>query len=273
MKAILIVCFAAITLMSIPLIIPPIHAEQIHYPIGEVAFLEGRATLHKGKNEKPVKQGDPIYLGNIIETHKDAKLLLLFIDDTRITLAENSELTVDEYVFDPYDSEENHGKFSVMKGAFYWVSGMLSKRKDPDVTIRNSFGSIGIRGTEFWAGEIQKGYGVIVNDGLVQFSGTWGATNLPKGASTFITKVNAIEGQSFWTPERMYQIKQQMAFKMAEELDKRLSHLSKKNIRKRHDYRGQMFPYKENPFRPKIMEEKEEDFFSDEFQDIQKKQK
>lgn len=271
MKTTLILCLATIILISATLIGPKINASTAHYPIGEVAFIEGSAAFHKGNNQRTAKQGDPIYMGSTLETNKSSKLIILFIDDTRITLSENTELTVDEFVFDPYDSEENQAKFSVLAGAFQWVSGMISKREDPDVEIRTTFGSIGIRGTSFWAGEIEDGYGVIVESGLVQFSGEWGSTELPAGASTYLTKAKSVDNSDFWTAKRQHQIKQQMTFKMSKELDKHLSKIVKGNIRKRHDYRGQMFPYKENPFRPKIIEPKDDDeFFSDEFKDYQK---
>lgn len=243
-----------------------------HYPIGEIAFLEGDALLHKGKNKKAIEQGDPVYLGNLIETQKDSKLLILFIDDTRITLAEESELMVDEFVFDPYDSSENTAEFSAVSGAFHWVSGMISKRDEPDVAINTSFGSIGIRGTEFWAGEIEKGYGIFVDDGLVSFAGDWGATELPAESSTYITKASASEDQDFWTDKRRTIAQNSVTFKMARELDQRLSEMVRENIRKRHDYRGQMFPYKENPFRPRpAPEEDNDDFFSDEFEKMKER--
>jgi len=247
-------------------------ASDPHYPIGQIAHLEGSAHMMKTDRKRTLKEGDPVFPGSIIKTAPDSKLLLLFIDDTRITLAENTELLIDEYVIDPYDSKENKAEFSVPQGAFYWVSGMVSKSEKPDVVIHNSHGSIGIRGTRFWAGEMGEGYGVIVDEGLVTFSGPWGSAELPKNASTFVTKANFTQSTDYWTPARKARAQKSVTFEMSKELNDKLKPLFRENIRKRHDYRGQMFPYKENPFRPRaIPEEEEDEFFSDEFKDMQQR--
>ena len=247
-------------------------ASNPHYPIGEIAFLEGEAFLHKGNNKKAIKQGDPVYLGTLIETKKDSKILILFIDDTRITLAEKSELTIDEFVFDPYDSNENTAEFSSIQGAFHWISGMISKRDEPDVTINTSFGSIGIRGTKSGAGEIEKGFGIFVDNGLISFAGDWGATELTAESSTYITKATASQNKEFWTDEQRTIAQNSVTFKMARELDQRLYEMMRENIRKRHDYRGQMFPFKENPFRPRPSSKEDNDnFFSEEFEKMKER--
>ncbi len=242
--------------------------ETIHYPIGQIAILEGQAYTANEENRRSLKEEDPVFLGSIIETGTDSKVIILFIDDTQITLGENAELLIDEYIFDPYDSNENKAEFNVTKGAFHWVSGMLSKREHPQVKIKTSAGSIGIRGTEFWAGDLEGGYGVFVDDGLVSFDGIWGSVEMPAGSGTFVkpTTPDFIPDSHYWTTERRKMAKIRTGMKLTD-LHYRLERLRRSNEQKRHDWRGKMFPHKPNPYMNLQRVEETDEFYTDEFED------
>ena len=65
-----------------------------------------------------------------------------------MTLGEDSELTIDEFVYDP---QTNDGKFvsKIKSGTIKIITGKISK-KDPDnLEIKIPTGAIGARGTEF----------------------------------------------------------------------------------------------------------------------------
>lgn len=245
--------------------------DKSFYPIGQIAALEGKAFYVRGEKRKKLKLQDPIYLNTVIETDPGGKALILFIDDTQLVLAEKTRLKIDEFVFDPYDPEENHGEFDVTKGAFHWLSGMLSKRDRPDVKITTSVGTIGIRGTEFWAGNVPGGYGVFVDSGLVNFDGAWGSADIPAGQNILIKDASSYTLQDeYWTAETRNAALLRTTFTKDEGLEKRLEELREGNIRKRHDYRGQIFPYKPNPLAPTIAPEDDE-FFSGEFIEMKDK--
>src|SRR5690606_10605176 len=106
--------------------------------------------------------------------------------NTEITLAENAQFTVDEYSYNPQDKAKNYATYSVMEGAFLYVSGLLAKKEIPDVTINVPQGSIGIRGTKFWGGAIDGAYGVIVGDGKVQVTTKGGSVSLTRGQGTHL---------------------------------------------------------------------------------------
>lgn len=261
-------CAAYLPLYMLFLLVflPPAQAQDsAYYPIGQIAKIEGDVFSQKGDNRKKVKTDDPVYLDTTIETGPNSLALILFIDDTQITLAENTELLIDEYVFDPYDSEENEADFEIMTGSFYWLGGMLSKRERPKVKVTTSVGSIGIRGTEFWGGNIEGGYGVFVNHGLVAFEGAWGSVDISADSGVFVTSPKDHKpNKEFWNGLRLAKAVKTVTFSNTDGLDQRLETLRRENIRKRHDYRGQMFPYKANPLQPGYLPE-EDEFFTDEF--------
>jgi hypothetical protein len=244
------------------------------YPIGEIAVLEGTAHYVRGDQKVEIKQGNPVFFQSSLETDPASKVLILFIDDTEITLGEDSALTIDEFIFDPYDSKENTGQFNFTKGVFLWTSGLISKRDEPDVTLNTPHGSIGIRGTQLWGGDTAKGYGVLVNEGLVDFSGGWGNVSIPAGKGVFLNEDNkAPQGPAAsWPRQTTEKAYSEVTFSGigADDLNKKLGQMKQANIQKRHDYRGRMFPYKENPFKAEPKEEKK-DFFTEEFEKLRNK--
>lgn len=78
-----------------------------------------------------------------IKTNTSGSLQLLFIDRTTLTVGPNSDIMIDEYVFDP---NKNAGKMtvSVSKGLMRFVGGQISH--NGEATVKTPPATIGIRG-------------------------------------------------------------------------------------------------------------------------------
>lgn len=149
--------------------------------IGTVVEVEGSATiLHDGKIS-PLSVDAPVYRNDMIETATGSKAMVLFVDDTEFTLGENSSLVIDEYVFDPEDENNRKGRFSALRGVFLFTSGLIEKRTPPDVEINTAYGTIGVRGTTVWGGDLDDQYGVFVQDGAVEIRNKQTPVRLGKG--------------------------------------------------------------------------------------------
>lgn len=247
--------------------------DREHYPIGQLVALEGRVFYAANENHTEMKLNDPVFLNTVVETGPASRALILFVDNTQITLGENAQVTIDEYVFDPYDPEENKGTFELSKGAFMWVSGLVSKRAEPQVKIKNKMGSIGIRGTEFWSGELDaERYGVFTFDGLVNWSVEKGAIDIPKNTGVILGPDKPDLEATEWKTKTIEAARESVAFHNQADIDDLLKTKTKDNIAKQHDYRGRMFPYKENPLEPRVPKKKQGDFFTDEFEQMRDKQ-
>lgn len=263
--------FAAVFFVFVLMIGLPFAAQaqsKSQYPIGEVVEIEGKSYYKSpAGDQKRIRPGDQIYMNSVIKTDPDSKILILFIDDTQLTLAEKTELVIDEYVFDPYDPGENEGKFLITGGAFRWVSGLITKSERPNVKIKTGVGSIGIRGTDFWAGHIDDGYGVAVEEGLVSFDGNWGELSNPAGDAAYIANDSEEPGDAHpWDAARKSRAFNKTTFVSAKYLHEHMQDLMRENIRKRHDYRARVFPYKPGP--SKGYRKTDEEFFTDEFLDM-----
>ena len=102
----------------------------------------------KNQNNEKLLNGSKIYYGDTIIVNKQSNAQLLFLDQTVITVGEESELTVDEFIYDP---ETNEGKFvsSINSGTVKVITGEISKNNPDNLEVNVTTGTIGARGTEF----------------------------------------------------------------------------------------------------------------------------
>ena len=131
------------------LLLPLICFAQDREQIGVVAALDGTLTLRYGSISRQVRAGEKLLFGDQIITDQNSKAQILLKDRTALTIAPNTELLIDEFVYDP-ESERNITS-RLLEGAVKVSSPRLlksikSKRK---LLIPNA--TVSIRGTEFLA--------------------------------------------------------------------------------------------------------------------------
>jgi len=199
---------ATIVLAFTLLIAPAAHAQRkiaVGSPIiGTILSVEGDAKVSsRTQDAHPATVNMMIRKGDIITTGNRARAYVMLIDNTELTLSENTQLDVSEYVFDEQDTSKNKAVYNIAKGAFLYVSGLVAKKENPDVTVNIPLGSIGIRGTKFWGGESEGVYGVVVGDGAVEVKTKAGAVKLAKGQGTNLRWNKAPEAPSVWSKTRL----------------------------------------------------------------------
>ncbi len=115
---------------------------------GVTAAVRGRVELaaRAGEVGRLVKSGEPVFLGNAIKSGPEAGLQLLLLDQTTFTIGPDSEITIDEFVYDPARGSGKVGA-SVAKGVFRFVTGKVAQNNPADMVVKLPVGTIGIRGT------------------------------------------------------------------------------------------------------------------------------
>ena len=108
---------------------------------GEVALL--RPQVGVGRQ---VVSGESIFLQDAIQSGSRSGMQILLLDETVFTIGPDSELVVDEFVYDP---KTGAGKVSaqVTKGVFRFVTGRVAKQQPSDMNVKLPSGTIGVRGT------------------------------------------------------------------------------------------------------------------------------
>ena len=115
---------------------------------GVSAAVKGEIDLApvSGEATHQTASGEDIYLGDGITSHDDAGMQLMLLDETVFTIGANTEMTIDEFVYDPATGA-GAVTASVAKGVFRFVTGNIAQGDPEDMTVNLPVGTIGIRGT------------------------------------------------------------------------------------------------------------------------------
>ena len=115
--------------------------------IGVIGFVIGNAFNQDGKK---LNVGDPIFFGDTIKTDEGGKSQIMFVDQTVMTIGSNTELVVDEFVYDPQNTD---GKLlsTIKSGSVKILTGKISEKNPENLVVNTPAGTIGTRGTEFKA--------------------------------------------------------------------------------------------------------------------------
>ncbi len=113
--------------------------------IGVAASVQGTVRV-TGKNRGIVKSGMELFLNDRVITGNNGSLQVLLLDETVFTLGPNSDMVLDEFVYDPGTSS---GKVSakIVKGVFRFITGKIATKNPSNMNVKIQAGNIGIRGT------------------------------------------------------------------------------------------------------------------------------
>ena len=121
------------------------HADR---SVGEVERIMGDVIASSFYGSKrQLGSNDLIYQGDILKTARDAEVLITFKDGSNFLISENSEVTIDEMLYDRFSQE---GRFIVrlIRGALLIVSGELKHKDQGSMQVRTNLATMGIRGTK-----------------------------------------------------------------------------------------------------------------------------
>jgi hypothetical protein len=127
-------------------------------------------------------RGARVDTGTRVTTGPTGRLRIVLPDETVFTIGPNSDMVIDEFVFDP----DNSAKKILVRlsiGTFRWVTGKVAPRKDPaSMKVTLPVMAVGIRGTDFETFVKPDGSGYVK-----LFSGTLEITP-KKGGTMFVMK-------------------------------------------------------------------------------------
>lgn len=256
--AFILMIFAVFTLFF------PVAAKAEGEAIGVLLEVEGAATITR--SDGSVKQAvvdDEVFLNDVIKTGADGRAFLFLMDGTEWTLSENAVFQVHHYAFHPEDPDRNKARYSVVSGAFRYVSGMIAKNQEPDIAIETSVGSIGIRGTDITAAaDGDGGYDIYVDEGKIEVANDAGKMFLTPGQGTFVkNKRIAPWHPEKWQPGRLQRMRQAVHLKRGEAIRARAQNLREKRKEKLKDYlqkRQDIAPQQREQFKEKLQERLQE---------------
>lgn len=163
-------CFSLVSSVSVVLSSPaPGQGALESRPIGKVVIVTGSVTIeHSAAVARLVKltptpgalsAGDPLYIGDVIQTGPDGKAGITFDDGTAFNISGNARMVMDAFVYDP-NGKSNATVFSLSKGTFTLIAGQAAKTGT--MKVETPAATLGIRGT--------TPHVEIADDGTVSFA-------------------------------------------------------------------------------------------------------
>lgn len=129
------------------LISAPALAEQPAETIGHIQNVEGSVSVQRGGITLPGAAGAALYRNDLIRTGKPGAVGIVLTDDTTVSLGSGSELSLNDYAFDPKE-----GKFALVlrmiKGTFSYITGQIVKLAPDTARVQTPDATISTRGTK-----------------------------------------------------------------------------------------------------------------------------
>ena len=134
----------SLCLMSLAMLIASPAAAEI----GRIKSAIGTASVQRGSDHIAAKVGQDLMPGDWLETGKDGRISLTFVDNTRFAVGPNSRIALTKF---EYDRTTQKGSFitKVERGSLAVVSGRISKSGRDAMQMQTPTSLLGVRGTRF----------------------------------------------------------------------------------------------------------------------------
>jgi hypothetical protein len=108
--------------------------------VGSVVALKGRALINRESKTIEAKLKEGVILKDIIETKEKSRAKLLFVDESVLTLKENSKASIKDFVY----SREKGGSsvFTLLDGAMRTVVGKTNFEVHTPTTVASARGTV-----------------------------------------------------------------------------------------------------------------------------------
>lgn len=118
--------------------------------IGFIKTVEGSASVVSAEKSVAAHPGMPLEIGHTLKTGAYGSLGVLLKDNTSLAIGSNTEIVLNEFMYEPVDDKLKLG-LDFIKGSLHYVSGVIARLKPEAISIKTPTGMIGVRGTQFVA--------------------------------------------------------------------------------------------------------------------------
>ena len=123
--------------------------------IGRIKSSLGTASVQRGSAQMPASTGQTLEAGDWLETGKDGRISLTFVDNTRFAVGPDSRIALKAFAYDPTTQK---GSFvaRIERGTIAVVSGRITKTRcggqagpPCGMTVETPDSTLDINGTRF----------------------------------------------------------------------------------------------------------------------------
>ncbi|MFZ4688876.1 MAG: FecR family protein [Polymorphobacter sp.] len=116
--------------------------------IATVKRVSGAASIERNKKPVAITAGTKLEVGDLLNTGKDGRISVTFIDDSRFSVGPASRIRLTKFDFDDV-THQGQSATKVEKGSLAVVSGQIAKENPKGMTVQTPTSVLGVRGTRF----------------------------------------------------------------------------------------------------------------------------
>ena len=117
--------------------------------IGRVIHTSGKLVASNENGSRVLTRGSNITEGDVLNSGSTSRAQLRMMDGALISLRRNTEISFDKYQYKPEDSSASSSIFSLLRGGFNTISGLIGKQNKKNYRVNTPVATIGIRGTHY----------------------------------------------------------------------------------------------------------------------------
>jgi hypothetical protein len=119
-------------------------------PAGHVILADGPfIAIQTNASARSLSRGSEFYQGDRLWTGPRTRAQIQFSDGAIMTLRPDTEFSVDEYQFDENNADNNTSFFTLIKGGFRTLTGLISKLRPDAYRVKTAYAIVGVRGTNY----------------------------------------------------------------------------------------------------------------------------
>ena len=119
-------------------------------PAGHVLVTSGPfIAIQTDKSARSLTSGAEFYQGDKLWTGPRTRAQIRFSDGAIMTLRPDTEFSVDEYEFDEQNADNNKSFFSLIKGGFRTLTGLVARLRPDSYKVKTAYAIVGVRGTTY----------------------------------------------------------------------------------------------------------------------------
>lgn len=116
----------------------------------KIIQLQGEANAVDAQGQRRrLSDGGSVFPGETVEMSTSGGGVLIFRDETRITLGSSARIRVDNFVYDEANPREGRFAATFLRGTFRALTGLVARANSRNANFSTSTATIGIRGTGF----------------------------------------------------------------------------------------------------------------------------
>jgi hypothetical protein len=116
--------------------------------IGRIKTVVGQASVVRGKAVTPAKPGVTLQVSDVLQTGRDGRIGVTFIDNSRFAVGPNSRVALTQFEFDD-TTHKGRSLTTLDRGTLGVVSGQIAKENKDAMRVRTPTSLLAARGTRF----------------------------------------------------------------------------------------------------------------------------